>query len=470
MKPPISGPILIVGGGPAGLGAASELHRLGFDDWLLFEADDAPGGLSRSFVDDRGCTWDIGGHIVFSHYDRYTRVLDGLFGADGWLEHQRETYVRLCREWIPYPLQNNLHRLPPAERARCVEGLFQARRGPAPPDENFDDYVVRTFGPGIAELFMRPYNFKVWAHPLTAIGTDWLADRVAAPDLDRIARNLELNRDDVGWGPNNAFRVPRAGGTGAIWRALAASLPATKVRYGAEVVGVDVGRKIVTLANGETHGYERLIATAPLDRLAGWTGRRAWIDAAAKLVHTSTHVVGVGLTGAVAPERRTTCWMYFPEDDAPFYRVTHFSFYSPQNVPDIRTGWSLMGEVSESPAKPVDGARLVDDVVRGLHAVGLIESPAQVTHTWSRRVEYGYPIPTPDAGRVGGELLRELMKCDIWSRGRFGAWRYEVGNMDHCFMQGVEAAGHLLVGSPELTVWHPAAVNAPHPRERAGQR
>jgi hypothetical protein len=32
----------------------------------------------------------------------------------------------------------------------------------------------------------------------------------------------------------------------------------------------------------------------------------------------------------------------------------------------------------------------------------------------------------------------------VRSVGRFGAWRYEVGNMDHSFMMGVNAVERLL--------------------------
>ena len=59
--------------------------------------------------------------------------------------------------------------------------------------------------------------------------------------------------------------------------------------------------------------------------------------------------------------------------------------------------------------------------------------------------------------------MPEMQDRQILSRGRFGAWRYEIGNMDHSFMQGLEAAGHLLNGSAELTLWHPDVVNRPHP-------
>jgi cation diffusion facilitator CzcD-associated flavoprotein CzcO len=38
------GPVVIIGGGPTGLGAAYMLERLGFGDWLLCEREDRFGG------------------------------------------------------------------------------------------------------------------------------------------------------------------------------------------------------------------------------------------------------------------------------------------------------------------------------------------------------------------------------------------------------------------------------------------
>jgi hypothetical protein len=40
----------------------------------------------------------------------------------------------------------------------------------------------------------------------------------------------------------------------------------------------------------------------------------------------------------------------------------------------------------------------------------------------------------------------------VYSRGRFGAWKYEVGNMDHSFMQGVEVVERIFTGKTEITI------------------
>lgn len=458
------GPIIILGGGPTGLGAAYQLHTAGYTDWMLVERDDAVGGLSRSFRDDYGCTWDIGGHVIFSHYGLFTRLLTDLLGNQGWLEHERESWVRISDTWVPYPFQLNLRYLSPAMCAECLSGLITAAiHSTTHPYQHFDDFIIRTFGEGIANLFMRPYNRKVWAYALDEMDAGWIGERVAVPDPVSVVRNSILGKDDVAWGPNNRFRFPRQGGTGVIWAAISDRLPVDKVKLGCAAIAVDVDNKVIRLSDGATQRYSALISTLPLTEFVKLTGNQELIDQATQLNYSSTHVVGVGLQGQPAADLTTKCWMYCPELTSPFYRVTHFSHYSPNNVADSTTQWSLMAEVSESPQKRVNATTLADEVIHGLINSGMITGAQQVSHIWYHRVEYGYPTPTRGRNTVLHRLLPALYAKDILSRGRFGAWLYEVGNMDHSFMQGLEAANHLLCGAPELTVWHPSVINQPHP-------
>ena len=156
--------IVIIGGGPAGLGAAWRLWELGHNNWELFEAEDYPGGLATSFVDEKGFTWDIGGHVAFSHYEYFDRLMNCLL-SDTWLEHIREAWVWMRCRFIAYPLQNNIWRLPDEDLITCLEGLLEVldARDRRPP-RDFDEWMLKTFGRGLTDVFMRPYNFKVWAH------------------------------------------------------------------------------------------------------------------------------------------------------------------------------------------------------------------------------------------------------------------------------------------------------------------
>lgn len=457
--------IVILGGGPCGLGAAWRLNELGHADWTLYERADHWGGLSASFRDEAGFWWDIGGHVLFSHYTYFDRVMDRLLGAEeGWLRHRRESWVWMEGRFIPYPLQNHIHRLPKDIYRECLEGIISlTEKGRIGTPENFRQWLEATFGPGLCKWFMFPYNFKVWAWPPETMDWRWVGERVAPVDLRSVLRNAVFEEDTRAWGPNAHFRFPRYGGTGTIWRTLAEQLPAEKAQRNAEVVAISPEARTLTLADGTTDGYDLLISTLPVTRLLEIAGPQGEYPGAEALRFSGTHVVGLALNGRPPDHLATKCWSYFPESDCPFYRGTVFSNYSPNNVPDPASDWSLMLEVSQSNAKPVDAERVVDDVIEGAVNTKLIADRRQVRHTWSCFVSHGYPTPSLDRNVRLFPILNYLKERNICSRGRFGAWRYEVGNMDHSFMQGVECANAAVASGEELTLWYPDLVNAPHP-------
>jgi protoporphyrinogen oxidase len=447
--------VLIAGAGPTGLGAAWRLNELGCDDFLVLEASDGPGGLARSFRDSRGFTWDVGGHVQFSHYAYYDRVLDRAVTI-GWLEHERESWVWVKGRWVPYPFQNNIHRLPEEDCRFALEELERAASAPRDgKPAHFREWIARAFGAGIAEIFAYPYNFKVWGYPPETMSVSWQGERVAIPDVERIKRNIRENRDDVSWGPNNRFRFPLHGGTGQIWRSVAALLPEERLRFGARIETIDLDGKRLRLADGGTLGFDRLITSMPLDLLCGRCvgGDAAELQrAAAGLVHSSVHILGVGLRGDRPETLRRKCWMYFPESHSPYYRVTVFSNYSPHNAPDGEGYWSLMAEVCESPAKPVDASGLREWTLAALRQDGLIGERTEVVSFWSRREEHGYPTPFRERDAVLQAIQPALEAHGVYSRGRFGAWKYEVSNQDHSFMQGVEVIDRLTGEGEEPTI------------------
>ena len=74
------------------------------------------------------------------------------------------SYVWLKNRWVAYPFQNNISALDPADQVTCLSGIVdatvEAATARAKP-KNFDEWIIRVMGKGIADIFMRPYNFKV---------------------------------------------------------------------------------------------------------------------------------------------------------------------------------------------------------------------------------------------------------------------------------------------------------------------
>jgi len=444
--------IVILGAGPCGLGAAYHLNKLGHNNWQIYEKNQYVGGLAASFTDDRGFTWDVGGHVLFSHYNYFDLAVADALGA-AYYEHQRESWIRILKTFVPYPFQNNIRHLPEYALQECVEGLKELRETPCQ-SSNFREWMNAVFGYGIVKYFMEPYNSKVWGIPLETMSKDWIAERVSLVDLDRIERNINEQRDDLSWGPNNTFRFPRHGGTGAIYEGICKPF-SDRIHFDHAMLGIDTVRKQVSFCNGSQESYDILINTTPLDMLVkASTGLPDLVrEASDTLVHNSGLIVGLGFEGSLDSSR---CWIYFPEPDCPFYRVTNFHNYSRYNVPDgaVDRYFSLMCETTCSTHSPQNKNDIADRTIQGLLKSGIIKESdtGRMTSSYLIDIPYSYPVPTLLRDSALKIIQPFLEGNSIYSRGRFGAWKYEVGNMDHSFMQGVELVERLIKGVPEKTI------------------
>jgi protoporphyrinogen oxidase len=443
--------IVIIGAGPTGLGAGYRLQELGHDDWVMLEANDYVGGLATSFTDEAGFTYDIGGHVMFSHYEYYDELVDKLMGGD-YTELQREAWVWMEDRFIPYPFQNNIRDLDPQTVFECVNGLIKAQKENKP-FSNFKEWVDSIFGEGIAKHFMIPYNFKVWATPAELMNFVWIGERVSVVDTESILRNVILREDQVSWGPNNTFKYPLRGGTGHLYEGLRKFVE-HNLELETPVASIDPVAKEVRTTDGRVYPYDVLLSTMPLNKLI--QSMESVPDAVRSAVDglhwSGSHIVGVGID---RPANSTKNWIYFPEEDVPFYRITYLSNYSPYMT--ARPDQTLfLTETSQSVHKPEDAETIVDRVIDGLIKTQLMEESDRdlIVTTWLCSPAMSYPVPTVTRDDALGTIQPWLREQGIWSRGRFGAWLYEIGNMDHSAMQGVEFVNHVLHGDPE-TVWIP---------------
>ena len=453
---------VIIGAGPTGLGAAHRLKELGEENFTIIERSSFPGGLATSFKDEKGFLWDIGGHVQFSHYNYFNDLMVKILGKDGWLEHERESWVWMKDCFIPYPFQNNIRYLSKKDMWSCLQGIIEIYKNKNKVINHFEDWIIARFGRGIADLFMLPYNKKVWAYPAEDLAYNWVGERVAISDLERVTKNVLYELDDLSWGPNNTFKFPKYGGTGAIWKGLANLIGANHFLFNKAVEKINTTAQQICLSDGSVIEYENLLSTAPVDWLTSSIEEisKPTVLKASRLKHSTSHIVGIGLKGKPKEELASKCWMYFPEDNCPFYRVTVFSNYSPNNVPDITKNWSLMAETSDSPSKPVDTERLIENTIQGMLNTKLIERKSDIISTWKYTAEYGYPTPCVNRDNILESIMPEIEQRGVYSRGRFGAWKYEVSNQDHSVMQGVEWVNRMVLNIPEVTLHFPVVANA----------
>ena len=182
-----------------------------------------------------------------------------------------------------------------------------------------------------------------------------------------------------------------------------------------------------------------------------------------KFVYSHTHVIGIGLKGQPPPLLANKSWIYFPDVDSTFYRVTVFSNYADDNLPSPGKVWSLMCEVAEPKHVKYpsiwEAGSLLQQTIEALKKYGFIGG-YEMLSAYHKRLEHGYPVPFLKRDQYLNTIQPWLESKSIFSRGRFGGWKYEVSNQDHSLMQGVEIADYILFGTPEETYSNASLVNS----------
>ena len=486
--------IVIIGAGPTGLGAVHRLTELGVlrsnTQVIVLDQQGIPGGSATSERDQNGFLWDTGGHVVFSHYPYFTKMLNK--AVSEWNQRTRAAYTFMSgsdgiRRFIPYPVQENIYAMDKGDQENSLKGLEEILHNSNKQKlVNFDQWLLNHFGTGLCDVFMRKYNHKIWTVNTTEMNVDWVSAWVAVPDITKIKAKIAASKmgksvEDSSFGPNRFFKFPRYGGTGGIWKAVAQQLPQGWFHFNHKVTEINVNQKELKVeVQGKTPKryhlkYDYLISTVPLHlllKMVNDTDETAvkMRKLAEEFVYSHTHVIGIGLKGHAPKLLEGKHWMYFPDSDSPFYRVTVFSNYSKDHTPPTGDYWSLMCEAAE-PMRASNPSywteeNLLNETINALVNYEFIRRD-QVVSRYHLRLEYGYPVPFLKRKRILSAVHLWLESKQVYSRGRFGGWRYEVSSQDHSFMQGVEIADFIMKGIPEETYPNPDRVNSMKASDRS---
>ena len=328
----------ILGGGLSGLTLARLLHEKG-EKIIVLEAEPEYGGLCRSKT-EAGFTFDIGGsHIIFSRDAEVLEFMRRMIDGNEQRNH-RNTKIFYKNLHIKYPFENGLYDLPPEERFACINGfvrnLIAVERGDAKKPENFREWIYYTFGPGIAECYMVPYNEKIWKYPVERMSHHWVDGRIPRPPVEDIIRSA-IGIETEGYTHQAVFSYPLDGGIETLVRAIAR--PVEKfIRTGFRVTSVKKGGNAWLISDGtETVRADRVICTVPVRHLLPCLdGVPAPVNEACQaLTHNSLICVNIGIKGPVP----AISWMYIPDKGlGETNRVSFPSNFSRHAAPRLQLG------------------------------------------------------------------------------------------------------------------------------------
>lgn len=425
---------LILGAGLAGLSAAYHLR----DGYELLEREDRVGGLCRSETID-GFTFDYAIHILYSSDPYATRLIQDVLLRDRLHVQNRSSWVFSKGVFTFYPFQANTYGLPVQVIEECILGLIKATyeretRGA----KNFEGWVFETFGQGIANHFMIPFNRKCWAIDLREMSIGWIKDRVLQPELREVIHGA-LTAHRKGFGPNAQFWYPTSGGIEALPRGFLPHLDASRLHLNTQVTGIDTKRKIVRTASKDSIPYRQLVSTLPLPKLIDLLDEVPQRVRSVRERLENNTIWGVNLC-IDRPKISDKHWVYYPEPDVIFHRISFPMNFHPSMTPEGKS--SITAEVATSKHKRLDLKRMVPEVIRGLKKLGILQDKAEILGHNVLELTPAYVIYHLEHRKDVDFLQRYLLSRSINPCGRFGDWEYL--NMDTSILSGKRVAERIL--------------------------
>lgn len=455
--------IVILGAGPAGLGAAYQLTRNQLAHVTVIEKEAVTGGNARSF-ELAGIKVDYGSHRLHPSSD--PEILSDIkeLLADDFLVRPRHGRIRLSGRWIHFPLKplDLALRLPPSfsmgvmgDFAAKVTGRVRRHAG----KESFASVLEAGLGRTICKDFYFPYAVKMWGLSPEELSATQARRRVSAGSMQKMFRKVLSSVPGLRTNGSGRFYYPRKG-FGQISDSLcqAAQRSGAEFHLGATVKAVRVGddtRRTVVWEQGgrksELHA-DHVWSTIPLTELIGC------LEPAppSKVVESTRHIRyrSMLLIYLVLGQDRFSEYdaHYFPETAIPITRLSETKNYHNVREPRDRTV-----VCAELPCFTSDTIwSLSDDELGGLLCQWLAEAgippTAPVIKVATQRLHQAYPVYQSDYETHLEEIDKYLEGIDgLLSFGRQGLHAHD--NTHHALFMAYAAVKCLCDSNFDTLRW-----------------
>ena len=494
--------ILITGAGPAGLTAAYELLKHGYDVTIL-EQSRKIGGISQT-VFYQGNRMDLGGHRFFSkdqHVMDWWAEIMPLQGApsyddkalgrevplnEGGPDPEKEDRVMLVRSrvsriyynkhFFDYPISLKWDTLKTMGFGTTMQVGFSflAATLHKRPDDNLENYYINSFGKKLYGMFFEGYTEKLWGRHPREIDASWGKQRTKELSIFGILKDMfskvfmtkEQRAKHVQTSLIEEFRYPKLG-PGQLWETVAEEIKAKggKIVMGAETLGLNTEEgRVRSLRYRDAEDEHEIEADAffssmPIkDLVAGMNDVPEDVArVAAGLPYRDYVTVGLLVDrlnlknetqhktlGNIVPD----CWIYVQDTNVKVGRIQIFNNWSPYMVADpehtVWIGLEYFCDEGDDFWNMAEDER-VAFAAGELCTMGIIDSPDQVKMSHCERVKKAYPAYFDTYDEIGRVVDYLNTFENLYCVGRNGQHRYN--NMDHSMVTAFEAVENLVSGT-----------------------
>lgn len=263
---------IILGAGPAGLGAAYTLTQHGLPVVVL-ERQSKVGGLARTTT-FAGHKFDVGPHRFYTKNAAIQQLWKDTLG-DEFIPVPRLTRIYYNNKFFFYPLKpgNAILGLGLVEMVRILSSyLAQRLKRSTTGAISFEEWVTRKFGSRLYQIFFKTYTEKVWGIPCHEIGADWAAQRIKGLDLTKAILNAFSGKHTTK-SLISTFWYPKQG-AGQMYEALSQRIEAAggTVQVADAVLAIEHAHGLVqavrTKSGARYQVSSQLLASLPITQIA----------------------------------------------------------------------------------------------------------------------------------------------------------------------------------------------------------
>lgn len=395
---------IVIGGGVSGLAFANCIDE---ENTLLLEREAELGGYCRT-IKRNGFVWDYAGHFFHFSKDETKRFFEGKIQREDLVERTKSTSIYFDDYLVDFPFQANIHQLEKDKFINCLVDLYEKSNDSSP--SSFLEMLYAKFGKSITELFLKPYNEKLYACNLDDLDVDAMGRFFPHVDFDDVMKSISGVK--VG-SYNNTFLYPKNGAKVFI-EALSDSIVKSKIRLREQVESIDVYSKQVR-TNKQVYSYDYLVNTMPFNLLLERLNVSEFYPLMKELTYNKVFVLNLGFDRK--SNNTESHWIYFPQKDISFYRV---GFYD--NILNTDR-LSMYVEIGLSPNEELVESEILTRVISDLKKVGIIDTHELIDYECIT-MNPAYVHVSQKANSIKADVKAKLDLHSIYSIGRYGDWKY----------------------------------------------
>lgn len=449
--------VVILGAGPAGLGAAYELAKNNVKSLLIEKDREYVGGLAKTIKYKR-FKFDLGGHRFYSNNKVIESIWSEILGKD-FLVKKRLSRIYYNKKFYDYPLKpfDALFKLGFFETTKVLSSYIFIKIFPRKDVLTFENWVVNRFGVKLYTIFFKTYTEKVWGIPGNMISSDWAAQRIQGLSLKVAIFNAFLGKQGGEFKTlNSKFRYPKYG-PGMLWERVGKIIEkrGSKVLMGTEVVCLKHNNQrltstIVKKGDKKTEIFaESYICSIALSDLVFCLKPKApkkILTAAKGLKYRDFLIVII-----IIKKKKVFVdqWIYIHDPRVKVARIQNFKNWSDSMTP---ANFSCLGLEyfcsSQEELWNTDDKKIIENAISELNILGLVDTE-NIVEGKVYRVEKAYPVY--DKGYLAKlKTIKSYLSgfTNLQVVGRNGMHRYN--NQDHSMLTGILAAKNIMGGKFDL--------------------